>query len=69
MSGYASLKDGQHFLQKSSEEANSNISYLRLNSTHGKANSQASRKTKTRTSSKKRYKLHQKIKQQKRIQY
>lgn len=56
-SGYVSLKNGQHLLQKPSREANSNISTPGLCSTHDKANSQALCKVETKTSSKKYYKI------------
>ena len=58
-SSHASSEDGQHLLQKPSREVNSNIKTPRLYFIYSKANNQALFKAKTRTPSKKQYKIYQ----------
>ena len=57
-SSHVPPKDDQHFLQRSFEKANDNISIFELRSTHGKANNQAPQKAEMEIVSKKHYKVH-----------
>ena len=56
---HAPPENGQHFPQKLSGEADSDINTLGLCSTYGKANSQATRKVEMKMPSKKCYKARE----------